>query len=337
MSEEILISFIVTVYNGEKTISACLNSILQQSQTIPFEIIVINDGSEDLTFKIIENYKNQHSDKIKIIHQNNKGPGKSRNEGIHLSSGEYLAFIDGDDSICADYTDHVNQVINTHRPDMLIIGYNRIYERKKNFFERNFKFNKWNDKETQIIPENNPSFICKTEAACWLKIINRRIFIEANDLYFSEIRIGEDLEASLKWYLYTKKVIVSNAKLYNYYIRSGSLNGDTKYLLEFTRIMQSVCELYKSQKQFDHYQKELEYIFTMHILISNLLRLRVTDRKDKFKVFMLLRSTLIQYFPKYTVNKYLKSEPFYVRIAVYFSFNFPEIYRLILYIRFKKK
>lgn len=330
MSDEMLISFIVTVFNGEKTISNCLNSILFQKKSIPFEIIIINDGSNDGTLKIIENYQKQHCDKIKIIHQTNKGPGKSRNEGIHNSCGEYIAFIDGDDSISCDYTEHVNEVITTHHPDLLVIGYHRLYERKKNFFERNFQFNKWNEKEIEIVPKYNPSFISKTEAACWLKIIKRKIFFEEKDLHFSNLRIGEDLEASLKWYLHADKVIVTNAKLYNYHIRQGTLSSDTKYLLEFTNIMKSVCELYKSKKQFEHFQLELEYIFTMHVLISNLLRLYKNRNKNNYEILIKLRQTLIEQFPNFQKNQYLKNEIWFVRIAIWFVYQMPWIFKFVM-------
>lgn len=95
LSDSILISTIIPVYNLQDYISNTLEKILNQSLH-DIEIICINDGSTDNSLKILEEYKNKDK-RIKIINQENQGPAVSRNNGINIACGEYVAFIDGDD------------------------------------------------------------------------------------------------------------------------------------------------------------------------------------------------------------------------------------------------
>ena len=94
---ENLISVIVPAYNVAQWISKCLESIMNQTYK-KLEIIVIDDGSTDETPQILDRYANIDS-RIKVVHQKNSGLVKVRNKGIELASGEYVAFVDGDDTI----------------------------------------------------------------------------------------------------------------------------------------------------------------------------------------------------------------------------------------------
>ena len=96
----VLLSVIVPAYNVEKYIVNCLESILQQSVSFDYEVIVVNDGSTDTTGAICENYK--HRKGFRIIHQENRGLSAARNTGIACSKGEYLCFVDSDDELPED-------------------------------------------------------------------------------------------------------------------------------------------------------------------------------------------------------------------------------------------
>ena len=93
------ISIIIPVYNSEKYIRRCLNSILNQTFQ-DFEIILIDDNSKDNSLKIVSEIEKTHKDKIKILkNAKNVGAGASRNKGLKIASGEYITFIDSDDYI----------------------------------------------------------------------------------------------------------------------------------------------------------------------------------------------------------------------------------------------
>lgn len=95
-----LVSVIVPIYNVEKYLSKCIESIINQTLS-NIEIILINDGSTDSSGVIADNYAKNDS-RIKVIHKKNGGQGSARNIGIELASGEYIGFVDSDDWIDLD-------------------------------------------------------------------------------------------------------------------------------------------------------------------------------------------------------------------------------------------
>lgn len=104
------ISFIVPVYNNEKTIEKTLNSILNQNnKDIDFEIVVINDGSTDNSKNIIEKYKSNEN--IRIFNKENEGIATTRNFGVDHAEGEYIIFVDGDDYVEKSLLDDINDYI----------------------------------------------------------------------------------------------------------------------------------------------------------------------------------------------------------------------------------
>lgn len=96
-----MISVIVPVYNAESTLRRCVDSILKQSYQ-SFEIILIDDGSEDLSGRICDDY-GKKDDRIIAIHQNNQGVSVARNRGLDIAKGEFITFIDSDDYVESDY------------------------------------------------------------------------------------------------------------------------------------------------------------------------------------------------------------------------------------------
>lgn len=96
-----MISVIVPVYNAESTLQRCVDSILRQSYR-SFEIILIDDGSEDLSGRICDEYS-KTDDRFTVIHQNNQGVSAARNQGLDIAKGEFIAFVDSDDYVDSDY------------------------------------------------------------------------------------------------------------------------------------------------------------------------------------------------------------------------------------------
>jgi len=93
-----MISVIIPAYNSEDTIIKALNSVKNQTYKGEIEIVVINDGSKDKTQNIIENYQNENKDiNLILINQTNSGVSRARNEGLKMSKGEYICFLDSDD------------------------------------------------------------------------------------------------------------------------------------------------------------------------------------------------------------------------------------------------
>ena len=114
------ISIIVPVYNVEKYLSACVDSILEQTFS-NFELILIDDGAKDNSGKICDDYERKDK-RIKVIHKENAGVSEARNAGLEIATGEYIAFIDSDDCVDADYLEYALSETKKRNVDMFISG-----------------------------------------------------------------------------------------------------------------------------------------------------------------------------------------------------------------------
>lgn len=123
----VLLSFIVPVYNTEKYLEKCLNSILNQTCK-DFEVIVINDGSKDDSDKILKKYEEKYSEQLRVIRQENHGIGYTRNKGIELAAGKYITFIDSDDAIEPTYCEKLCGMAEKNNLDMVVCDYYEVYE-----------------------------------------------------------------------------------------------------------------------------------------------------------------------------------------------------------------
>jgi len=118
------ISIIIPVYNAEKYLSSCLDSLL--AQTYPhLQIILVNDGSTDASPHICDTYAKKYAH-IQVIHQENQGVSAARNTGIANAKGLYLAFIDADDYVAADYFDHLYNKIKEQEADIICCNFQEI-------------------------------------------------------------------------------------------------------------------------------------------------------------------------------------------------------------------
>jgi len=127
ISQRVSISVVVPVYNAEKYLAKCLDSILSQSKNL--EIIAVNDGSTDNSLNILEDYAKKHSN-IKIITQTNQGVSSARNLGIKHATKDYITFVDSDDWLEQDAIKNVTKVIKKDSPDVLLTSYYDVYDKE---------------------------------------------------------------------------------------------------------------------------------------------------------------------------------------------------------------
>lgn len=126
----LLVSIIIPIYNSEKYLHKCLDSVLNQSFR-NFELILVNDGSKDNSAIICVDYE-KRDNRIKVIHKQNEGVSKARNIGISVSSGDYIVFIDSDDVVGKDYLKTLLAPIKNYKWDIVIGGYTVIKYNDKN-------------------------------------------------------------------------------------------------------------------------------------------------------------------------------------------------------------
>ncbi|HFU4059843.1 TPA: glycosyltransferase family 2 protein [Streptococcus suis] len=212
-----LISVIIPIYNVEKYLARCLDSVVNQTHT-NLEIILVNDGTPDGSVAIAEAY--QEKDKrIKLLHQENAGLSEARNTGIAAATGDYIAFLDSDDWLELDAYEYLLQLLVAHDADISIGGIRRT--------ERVV---------SETSSENQVELLTQKEyAQRYFKIGSQEIhYYVWNKLYRRDVVIGvkqpkglyaEDVPSTFMYILNTSKVVISDKVIYNYFVNLDGLSA----------------------------------------------------------------------------------------------------------------
>lgn len=193
----ILFSVIVPVYNSERYLTECVESILKQDYQ-DFEVILIDDGSTDDSPEICDRYEKIDS-RIKVIHKNNEGETKARADGVRAASGEYIVCIDSDDWIDNGILEMSADVISKYNPDVITYGI-RIEDYKGDIHKDIACRPGYYDK-TRLIQQVYPYLIMRTDGkyfrpTVWGKIFRKTLF-ESNMIADSRVLIGGDLACTV--------------------------------------------------------------------------------------------------------------------------------------------
>jgi len=220
-------SIIVPVYNVEKYLSECVDSIINQDFD-QYEIILVDDGSTDRSGLICDEYSSAH-DNISVIHKVNGGLSDARNNGLEKSKGEYIIFIDGDDYIEPGTLQKFNnQLIKYGNPDVMITRLKKVYEDAET---------KYSDKDMpfELINKGN-----KKEVVNWLfshsnglwtapRYITKRSIIEENKLRFAVGYLHEDIDWTSKLLICANTFAAIDYYWYNHRMgRQGSITTEKK-------------------------------------------------------------------------------------------------------------
>ena len=230
------ISIIVPVYNGEKTIKRCIDSILEQTYE-NIEIIIVNDGSVDNTLSICEkNYKNNKN--VFIFNINNGGVSNARNFGIEKSTGEYIIFVDGDDTLDQDMIISLYNNLKSNK-DIVICGIKLLDSNLNLVNELNYS----NTNKSDVVNLDKKEILQLFK----IDLLNspcNKLFISSiiknNNLKFnSNLSIGEDLMFVMDYLEYINNIYVLNKSMYNY-INSNNQSLSIKINLEMYEIQMSI-------------------------------------------------------------------------------------------------
>lgn len=211
-----LISIIVPVYNVEKYVRRCIDSILTQSYK-NFELILIDDGSTDMSGKICDTYL-QQDERIKVIHQKNGGLSAARNAGIEVATGDYVTFIDSDDYIAQEYLLVLLNGIKKFKADIsMCLG-------MKFFDGETVKCEEWNDNISEVFNScdalENVLYHKKLNLYAWGKLYKSSLF---EGIRFPENKLFEDVYTTYKLMDKADCILFNPTRLYYYYQRTGSI------------------------------------------------------------------------------------------------------------------
>ena len=201
-----LISVIVPIYNAEKYLKRCLDSIINQKYK-DLEIILIDDGSTDSSIQICNEYK-LLDNRIKLISMKNQGVSCARNKGIDLANGEYIAFVDSDDTIDEKFINEMYNACVKNDAELSIVNVNYHYGNK---IKRPINMKSGiigKDDYYRILLDNVKGFVAN-------KLYNKSLL--KNIRFNEEIFIGEDLLFNIEIANNLKKVVVLNEYLYDYF------------------------------------------------------------------------------------------------------------------------
>lgn len=267
------VSVIVPVYNTEKYLRRCLDSLV--NQTIEdIEIIVINDCSPDNSKEILKEYEKKYKDKIKVFHnKTNKGIGYNRNYGIKKATGEYIGFVDSDDWVNETMYDKLYKKAKEDNLDLVLCNFHKMLEKENNLEEIASSeisyFKNTNLKQT-------PNLLLDVELAPWNKLYKKELIKE---ITFPENLKYEDTIFVLKAMARSKKIGMVDEKLNYYLVRSKSettvMNKKVYDILKVSKMM--IDEL----KSHDYYNDVKDYAEAM--TIRNLFRYTLQQRYQKDK------------------------------------------------------
>ncbi len=293
-----IISVIVPVYNVEKYIHKCIDSILAQDFQ-ETEIIIVDDGSTDSSGSIVDEYANQFPEKIIVLHQENCGQGEARNKGIEIARGDYIIFVDSDDYLEKNALTILFNEINDSNSEIAVCGIRRVDEMGNYLsseIDTGFPLHTCiNIKECKGVVAISPS-PCN-------KLIKKTLFTE-NRITFPSKVWYEDFRTIPKVLAFAKTISFTDECLYNYFQRPGSTmrNSNTERNHEIIDAMEDLMSFFKSKNLLDVYASELEFMAIRSVLWDSTVRILKNTRKHP--VLKDIRTYTLQNFPNAFANKY---------------------------------
>jgi glycosyltransferase involved in cell wall biosynthesis len=219
------VSIIVPVYNTEKYLIKCLDSLIFQTLN-EIEIICVNDGSQDNSLEILYDYAREDK-RIRVINQANSGVSNAKNNAIDIAIGEFITFVDSDDWIEKNHCEVLYKTIKENEADVVMFSYYREYENKcliKHVFDEDIIFNIDKSKDlyrmhigligTELSEPENAGKICSSCTKLYKASIIKENNIKNVDLNI--IGTYEDGLFNLHYYKFVKKAVYINQPLYHY-------------------------------------------------------------------------------------------------------------------------
>lgn len=295
------VSIIVPVYNSQVYLKECADSLVNQTLE-DIEIIFVNDGSTDGSLEILEDYKQRYPEKVVVKSKENGGQATARNWGIELAKGEYIGFVDSDDSV--DCT-----------------MFRKLYETAKktgsDFAECEYMYlrvdSEGNKKEI-VSYGNVRDYKSKSEmfidplVSPWNKIFKADI-LKQNVVRFPEGVIYEDTAFFIKAIPYIKKTcFVPGKMVYHYLWPTSTMNANkAKRVGDIFGVLSDIIKFYDDNNFRGQYKNELEYFCVKILLCSSLNRVaQVKDKKLRKEFVCKTKEMIKNHFPEYKKNAYFK-------------------------------
>ena len=212
--EQPLISIIIPVYNGEKYLRPCIDSILHQTYQ-HWELLLIDDGSPDSSGAICDEYANDP--RISVVHKENGGQASARNQGVAMAKGEYISFVDCDDWLETDMYERMVQTMHSQQAEIIICGYIEEYKsrQKKVHADGEMKVYEASEALKLVLRGKIGSYL-------WSMLFRREVVQEL----MPDLNPYEDHATIFKWISHARRVVVLHQAFYHYrQLGSSSLHS----------------------------------------------------------------------------------------------------------------
>jgi Glycosyltransferases involved in cell wall biogenesis len=313
------ISIIVPIFNGEKHLVRCIDSIINQTFGIDrILLLLLNDGSSDSSISIANSYAERFPNSIKVYSQKNMGTAKTRNKGVSLAKTKYIMFVDQDDFIDNDYCETFYRNAESTGADVVAGGFRRT-DSKKVFYTRR---------------ANDTIWYPFVHAEAWAKI-HRTDFIKKIGAEFFDNVFGEDIPFTLQETLCTSNFKTIDYTGYNWFINKKSITRTVHR--DFSKL--NLSSLLKKLGELDNSQLTEYYIFivSLYAFIMSSVRINKKEfKKNLDEVFFEFKKIA----PNFVDNKYIKDKvcgcPFntYMVARIFYSFYQKGWYNLLYIINF---
>lgn len=254
-----MISIIVPIYNSEKYLDKCIESILKQSKN-DFEVLLINDGSFDKSAEICDYYACRDK-RIKVFHNKNQGVSYSRNFGVSKAQGEFVTFVDSDDILYPEYLQHLLFSLNGSI-DLAICGVNEEY-RKNKWKKHSYKNLKYDLSESGDFYFENLQSIAFWGP--WAKLFKTKVIKEHNLSFDINLSLGEDTKFLLDYLKHIRYVATSAYIGYEYKYGPNSLSRAGKYTNEYNVYSYTLNEMAWLEQKYTQHESFDEFILDKYL------------------------------------------------------------------------
>lgn len=302
-------SVIVPVYNVADYLPECMESLLEQSCR-DYEIILVDDGSTDSSGQLCDQYRDAAPERVRVIHQQNGGLGAARNAGMEQARGEYLLFVDSDDTVSRDTLACLSAQIDRTGADMYVFGY---------FF--------WYD--TRMVPGQESSLVglepftlrehpevLMEQPSAWCRVCRRELYMDHGFRFPGRVWY-EDLRTTAKLLTKCESIVVLPDRLYLYRQREGSImrSPNLRRNLEIIEAMEDLRLYFEQQDLMAAYGRWVCALAIEHLLMAATVRVAKADPESE--LLGELREYMDTRFPLWRENPYVRQQTLLRRFALY--------------------
>lgn len=295
------LSIVIPMYRVEDYLPACLDSCILPGRE-DYEIVCVDDGSPDRSGRIAEDYAARFPGLIRVIHQENGGLGAARNTGLEAAEGEFLLFLDSDDSLAPGALGEMLEELEREDADVFVFDFVKVDEAGRELCRVS-----GSSREGRFTLAENPELLLDPPNA-WNKLWRRSLFLETGIRYPGRLWY-EDLASSPGLYLHAGSILAVPRVWIRYLMRGGSITNSKNIArnAEIIPAVDAALESFRREGRLEEFAPALEAMSVFHQLLTATVRVNSIDPRSPLQRELL--EDLDRKFPRWRDNPRLKRFP----------------------------